>query len=240
VAERRGHGWWPYWVPFFGFLLLVSIGGSLPDAAQPLWLVVKVALPGGLFLWFAARGAYPELRGFRATPGGLALDVAVGLAGAALWVAPYLVFDSLRPASPGFDAGIFGPGREALALGVRGLGYVAVTPFVEELFMRSWLLRYLEVFDRRADFRDVPIAHFSWRSFAIVVAFFLASHMPWEWWGMSVWAVGTMLWFYHRKHIVPLIVVHAVSNAAILALAIWGDGRFRDGSGNPIALWFFV
>ena len=106
--------------------------------------------------------------------------------------------------------------------------------------MRSWLLRYLEVFDRRRDFRDVPIAHFSWRSFGIVVAFFLASHVPREWWVMSVWAVGTMLWFYHRKHIVPLIVVHAVTNAAILAFAIWGDGRFVDASGQPISLWFFV
>jgi CAAX prenyl protease-like protein len=227
-------------VPFFGFLLLLAIGGNLPDTAQPAWLWVKVAVPGALFLGFAARGAYPELRGFRATPGGLALDVAVGLTGAAIWVTPYLVFDTLRPEPGGFDAQILGPGREWLAIGVRAVGYALVTPFVEELFMRSWLLRYLEVFDKRADFRDVPIAHFSWRSFLIVVAFFLGSHLPWEWWVMSVWAVGTMLWFYHRKHIVPLIVVHGVTNAAILAFAVWGDGRFTDDSGSPISLWFFV
>jgi CAAX prenyl protease-like protein len=237
---RRGHGWWPYWLPFFGFLLLVSFGGGLPEAAQPAWLVLKVAVPGAVFLAFALRGAYPELRGFRATPGGVALDVGVGLAGAVLWVAPYLIFDSLRPGAEGFDPGLFGSGREALALGVRAAGYALVTPFVEELFMRSWLLRYVEVFDRRGDFRDVPIAHFSWRSFLVVVAFFLASHVPWEWWVMSVWAVGTMLWFYHRKHIVPLIIVHAVTNASILAFAIWGEGRFVDASGAPISLWFFV
>lgn len=237
---RRGHGWWPYWVPFFGFLALVSIGAGLPDALQPLWLLVKVALPGGLCLWFAARGAYPELRGFRATPGGVALDVCVGLAGAALWVAPYLLFDRLRPDAEGFDPALFGAGREELALAVRGVGYAVVTPLVEELFMRSWLLRYLEVFDRGRDFREVPIAHFSWRSFLLVLAFFLASHAPWEWWVMSVWALGSMLWFYHRKHIVPLIVVHAVTNAAILAFAIWGQGRFVDAEGAPISLWFFV
>ncbi len=227
-------------MPFFGFLLLVSFGANLSEATQPAWLVVKVAVPGGLFLWFALRGAYPELRGFRFSARGVAADVGIGLLGAAVWVAPYLVFDSLRPEPGGFDVELFGAGREWLALAVRGIGYALVTPFVEELFMRSWLLRYAEVFDRSTDFRDVPIAHFSWRSFTIVVLFFMASHLPWEWWVMSIWTVGTMLWFYHRKHIVSLIVVHAVTNAAILGFAAWGDGRFVDAEGAPISLWFFV
>jgi CAAX prenyl protease-like protein len=237
---RRGHGWWPYWLPFFGFLALVTLGGALPAAWQPAWLLVKVVVPGALFLGFAVRGAYPELRGFQATPGGVALDVGVGLAGAALWVAPYLLFDSLRPAAEGFDPDLFGSDRQALALAVRGVGYALVTPFVEELFMRSWLLRYLEVFDQGRDFRDVPIAHFTWRSFLLIVVFFLASHAPWEWWAMTIWAVGTMLWFYHRKHIVPLIIVHAVTNAAILVFAMWGEGRFVDANGAPISLWFLL
>lgn len=240
MARRQGHGWWPYWVPFFGFLLLVMIGAELPDSAQPAWLVVKVAVPGGLFLWFLARGAYPELRGFDAAPGWLALDVCVGLLGAALWVAPFVLFDSLRPETEGFDPQIFGAGREAQALAVRALGYAVVTPFVEELFMRSWLLRYLEVFDQRRDFRDVPIAHFSWRSLALVMVFFLLSHAPWEWGVMFVWALGTMLWFYRRRHIAALVLVHAVTNGAILAFAVWGDGRFTDANGAPIPLWFLV
>lgn len=242
MAARAGHGFWPYWVPFFAFLLLVRVGAALPEPLQPAGLVLRVAVPGALLLWFARRGAYPELRGFRATAAGVGLDVAVGLAGAAAWVAPFLLFESLRPEAEGFDPGLFGPGREPLALGVRALGYVLVTPFVEELFMRSWLIRYAEVaLGRRwREFRDVPIAHYSRRSFAAVTVFFLLSHAPWEYGVMLVWALGTTLWLYYRRHLVPLVIAHAVTNAAILAFAVWGEGRFRDGSGAPIPLWFLV
>ena len=91
------------------------------------------------------------------------------------------------------------------------------------------------------DFRDVPIAHFSWRSFSLVIAFFVLSHVWWwEYPLMLVWAVGTQLWFYHRKHLMPLVIVHAVTNLSILAFVVVADGRFHDAAGNPISLWFFI
>jgi CAAX prenyl protease-like protein len=240
MPERSGHGWWPYWVPFFGFLILSEVAGRFPESSQPFWLVAKAAIPGALFLLFALRGSYPEMRGFRATTGGIALDVLVGLGSAAIWMAPFLLVDSIRPAQPGFDPQVFGPTREWLAIGARGLGYVLVIPFVEEFFMRSWLPRFLDVWDKRRDFRDVPIAHFSWRSFLGVVALFVLSHAWWEAPVIALWAAGTMLWFYHRKHIVPLVIVHAVTNGSILLFVALADGRLLDGQGNPISLWFFV
>ena len=97
MAKREGHGWWPYLLPYFGFGLVGPIGERFPDAADPFFLVLKVAVPLGLVGYFAARGSYPELRGFRPGAGGLGLDALVGIAGAAMWVAPYLWFDSLRP-----------------------------------------------------------------------------------------------------------------------------------------------
>lgn len=255
MPPRREHGWWPYWGPFFGFLLLVELGGRLPDSAQGAWLVLKVAAPGGLFLWFWRRGRYPELRGYGRRAGAVAADVGVGLLGAFLWVTPFLLFASLRPDAEGFDPQLFGPGREAWAVGVRFAGYALVTPFVEELFMRSWLLRFVDtdlftsipavqrLADRERrfrDFRDVPIGHFSWLSFGVVTVFFLASHQPWEWPVMLVWTVGTMLWLYRRRSLMALVVVHAVTNAAILLFAVWGEGRFRDAAGEPLSLWFLV
>ena len=240
MPDRRGHGWWPYWFPFFGFLILVQIGGSFPEHAG-LFLFLKVAVPLGLFLGYWARGSYPELRGYPGGVGAVAADVGVGLLGAALWVAPPILIDAMRPEEPGFDPTLLGASAVGLALGVRAVGYGLVTPFVEELFMRSWLLRYAEIFDRRTDFRDVPIAHFSWRSFAIVIAFFVLSHAWWwEYPLMLVWAVGTQLWFYHRGHLMPLVLVHAVTNLSILAFVVVADGRFHDASGDPISLWFFI
>ena len=57
---------------------------------------------------------------------------------------------------------------------------------------------------------------------------------------MSVWAVGTMLWFYHRKHIMSLVLVHAVTNGSILAFAVLGPllGWQADRAGLPFALVF--
>jgi CAAX prenyl protease-like protein len=240
MPTRRGHGFWGYLVPFFTFLVIVQFKSRLPASWAGVLLALQVALPAALFLGFAARGAYPELRGFR-LDATVALDVAVGLAGAAIWVAPFVGVDAWRPQDAGaFDPAQMGPSRVWLALLVRGVGYGVVTPVLEELFMRSWLLRYAEVFDRRRDFRDVPVAHFSWRSLAIVLVFFVGSHVPWEWPVMFAWALGTMLWFYHRKHIVPLILVHAVTNLAIFGFVVVFDGRLLDGAGRPISLWFFI
>jgi CAAX prenyl protease-like protein len=222
------------------FLIVVTFGQSAPEAAGPWLLVLRVALPGGLFLWFVRQGRYPELRGYPGTAADIALDVAVGLLGAALWVAPFLLFPALRPDETGFDTQHFGASLVWLALTLRAIGYALVTPFVEELFVRSWLMRYVDVFDKKRDFRSVPIARFTWRSFLVVTLYFVFSHQQWEWGVMFIWTLLTMAWFYHRKHLAPLVLVHAVTNGAILLFVVLSDGRISGGDGLPIPLWFLV
>lgn len=240
MATRRDTGWGPYWLPMLAFLLVVEVGSRASDASQGAFLVLRVLLPGGAFLAYAMRGRYPELSGFRADAT-VALDVAVGLLGAALWIAPFLFWDGLRPDLRGFDAALpFGPDGAAAALALRAFGYAAVTPFVEELFVRSWLLRYAQVWSSRRDFRAVPIAHFTPSSLAVTVVYFVFSHQQWEWGVMLVWTALTMAWFQRRRHIVPLVIVHAVTNGAIFAFVLLCDGRFRDAQGAPIGLWFLL
>jgi CAAX prenyl protease-like protein len=193
-----------------------------------------------LLVVFALRGAYPELRRPRLDPGGRLLDVAVGLALAALWMAPFLVFDGLRPDGPGFDPDQLGADRRDLALGLRLLGYAVVTPLFEEIFIRSFVMRYSEVYRQRGDFRTVPLAHYSLGSFVTTVIVFTLGHVPWEWWVAVPWVALTNLWFYYRKDLWALILTHATTNAALLVCAVLLSDRFRDGSGNPISLWFFV
>ena len=67
-----------------------------PERYAGAFLALRVAVPGGLFLAYALRGRYPELTGLRADAR-LLLDVGIGLLGAALWAAPFLLWDSLRP-----------------------------------------------------------------------------------------------------------------------------------------------
>lgn len=233
-------GWAPYWAPMLAFLLLLEIGRRAPHESAPVFLVLRVAVPLGLFVYFLQRGAYPELSGFRwSSPWWLA-DVGVGLVGAALWIAPFLLVDSLRPDTSGFDAYQLGPAGVGVALVLRGVGYVGVTPFVEELFVRSWLLRYIDVFDRRTDFRAVPIARFRWRSFLVVTFYFVFSHLQWEWGVMLGWTLLTMAWFYYRRHLAALVLTHAVTNGAIFLFVVAFDERLVDAQGRPIPLWFFL
>jgi CAAX protease family protein len=243
VAEPQEHqrpsGWAPYWAPMVSFLVIVELSGRVPVPFAPVFLVLRVAAPLGLFVFYAMRGAFPELRGARWGVWTLG-DIAVGLIGAALWIAPFLFSDSLRPRDPGFDVGQLGPSGAWLALVLRAIGYAGVTPFVEELFVRSWLLRFVEVAETRRSFRSVPIARFSWRSFLIVSAYFVFSHATWEWGVMFGWTMLTMAWFYRRGHLAPMVLVHAVSNGAIFAFVVLFDGVFRDAAGAPISLWFFL
>lgn len=237
--RERSSGWAPYWAPMVSFLLVVELGGRLPESFAPIMLVLRVAAPLAFFVYFARCGAYPELRGARWGAGALA-DVAVGLLGAALWIAPFLIWGSLRPDEPGFDVAQLGPHGTWLSEALRFIGYACVTPFVEELFVRSWLIRYIDVAETRRDFRSLPIAQFSWRSFIVVTLYFVFSHASWEWGVMFVWTMLTMGWFYHRKHLAPVVLVHAVTNGAIFAFVLAFDGYLRDESGAPISLWFFL
>ena len=241
VPRRPGHGWWPYLAPLFSFLALLEFGRRAGPSHEPAFALASVLVPFGVLLYHAVRSGYPELRSLPRGAGGLAGDVAVGLVGAALWVAPYLFIPALRPeAGSAFDPEHFGASRAWLALSLRAFGFGVVTPFVEEIFVRGWLARYVEVFDRSDDFRDVPIGHYSLRSFASVLIFFTASHMTWEWPVAIVWIVLTQLWFYQRRNLLALVIVHAVSNLAIFAFVLLADGRIADASGAPLDLWFFL
>jgi CAAX prenyl protease-like protein len=239
-GRREGHGWGAYFLPYLAFMLVISIGDKLPSDLRAYLLPLRVIAPLAFLIFYYRRGHYPELRAYPFGLRGFALDFAVGIAGAALWMAPYLWIDSLRPDEPGFDPNLWGASLLPLALLVRAAGYGIVTPFMEELFVRSWLLRFADVCDKRDDFRDVPIGRFTWRSFTVVVIWFTLSHVAWERPVAIPWVVLTMLWFYHRKNLMSLVIAHAGSNLGILAFVILQSGRWLDANGNPISLWFFV
>ncbi|MBW2234012.1 MAG: CPBP family intramembrane metalloprotease [Deltaproteobacteria bacterium] len=133
----------------------------------------------------------------------------------------------------GFDAGVFGVDGRTGAWALRGLGFVVVTPFVEELFVRSFLIRFAELIslrggrleiDTETDFRSLPVARYSRASFWITVAWFTFSHVSWE---MPVaFATGVLynLWLYRRGHLGAVVRAHAVTNGTLFACVLL-DGR---------------
>ncbi|MBW2421223.1 MAG: CPBP family intramembrane metalloprotease [Deltaproteobacteria bacterium] len=239
-GAREGHGWWPYLGPYGAFLLVVEFSGRLPEEMAPWMLLVKPAVPAAMMIYFASRGAYPELRGLRFQASHTLLDVLLGVALAVLWMGPYLLIDALpRPdAADGFDSAQAGESLIALVLGARLVGYAVVTPFFEELFIRSFVMRYAEAYNRALDFRDLPLARYTLRSFSVTVVVFTLGHAPWEWWVAVPWVAITSLWFYWRRDMSSVIVVHAVTNASILVYVAARTGGLVPSTGHP--LWIFV
>lgn len=230
----------PYIAPMLAFLIVVEIGNRM-SADYALWLyALRVVVPAGILAYFWSRGSYRELK-LRFCRMNLA-DLLVGVALAAMWILPYVLIPQIRPGGDGvdFDPAMAGTASVAWLLTLRMIGYAMVTPVMEELFMRSFVMRYADVYDSDEDFRELPVGRFSWRSFIVVVVVFLATHMIWEWWVMLPWAVLTNLWFYYRKDLWAIIVVHAATNASILLAAIFLSDLFSDGAGGKLSLWFFV
>ncbi len=217
----------PYLAPYAAFLALVELQSSLPNVASLLF-PLRVLAPAALITFFWRGGAYPELRGYAIDTRTLA-DIAIGLAIAALWLAPYLLWPAL-PQGSAFDPEFMGEGRRALTLGLRLAGFALVTPFVEELFVRSFVLRFAEVFDRYRDFRNEPIARFAWRGFIVTALWFTFSHAPWEWLVALPTGIALNAWLYQRGHLVACVVAHATANAAIWALVVFA----------PLPLWAFL
>ncbi|WP_419194916.1 CAAX prenyl protease-related protein [Novipirellula herctigrandis] len=224
----------------FAFLLLSEITARLNGSFGLPMLLLRVFVPLALIVYFYRRGEYGELH-FRFSRM-LLVDALLGIVLAATWIAPFVIFPSMRPTGEGiaFDPALAGVSAIPLVCSLRMIGYAFVTPVMEELFMRSFLIRFVDVFDTGDDFRSIKIGTFSWQSFLVVVAVFLATHTLWEAPVMLPWAVITTLWFYYRKDLLAVILVHAATNAAILLSAIFLSNTFNSGSGEPLSLWFFV
>jgi len=234
-------GWEPYLVPYAAFLVVVQVGAWLPTSAAAWVLPVQVALPAVLLGLYVRGGHYRELGGWRARGGGLAADVALGLAVAALWMVPYAA-GWLAPPEAGFDAGAWGEEGRGARLALRAAGFVAVTPFVEELFVRSFLIRWVELFswrggrleyDASRDFRDLPMARYTAWSFWITVVYFALSHALWEVPVAAAAGVLYNLWLYRSRHLADVILAHAVTNGTILAVVVVASARGAD-------LWYFL
>lgn len=216
------------------FALVLAAGDYLPESSAFGLAAMKVLAPLLLFRYFQRKGCYPELSGFRFSAGSV-LDVLVGLLVAAVWMAPYLLWEGLRPADAGvaFDPAAAGPDMKMSMLALRLAGFAFVTPFVEELLVRSFLMREAEVYDTAESFRSIPIGVFAWKGFLFTLVWFTFTHATWEW--PVAFATGIIynVWLYKRRHIGSLILTHAVTNAALFAAVIWADGVGRDW-------WFFL
>lgn len=99
------------------------------------------------------------------------------------------------------------------------IGMVIVAAVVEEMFMRSFLIRFFTDVNK---WDKIPIGTFNWLSFIATVLIFGFLH--------GLWFVGILsgiifnLWLYYRKDMFSCIQCHAAANLfLIIYVLITGD-----------------
>lgn len=197
----------PYVAPTVVFGLITALEGYAPVSAYPALYIAKV-----LAVTVALLACRVALRDIRPSWRVLAPATLVGLAVCAEWI----LIDRLVPyphvgSRVGFDPFAFfaSPGPRTAFIGVRLYGLVLMVPVMEELFLRSFVLRFIE----NPHFTSVPIGHMSWTAFWAVAGLMGLSHP--EWLVAIVASIAYTLLLYRTRSLFAAVVAHAVTNAAL-------------------------
>lgn len=207
---------WARVLPFAVFMLLLALRGALPPdnalGLDPRWLyALNLLLVGGLLAWFWRR--YGEL--FRQNwPSAreLVWSVAVGLGVFALWIhldAPWM---QLAEPSASFVPVTPGGGLDWPLISVRWLGAALLVPVMEELFWRSFLMRWIA----SPQFEAVPPAQAGLRAVVISTFVFMLAHTLWL--AAIIAGLAYALLYQRTGKLWCAIVAHAVTNGA---LGLW-------------------
>ncbi|MGB9107634.1 MAG: CAAX prenyl protease-related protein, partial [Telluria sp.] len=153
---------------------------------------------------------YTELTYIRLSSKQALTALATGVAVLVLWVslnADWMIFGS----PTGFDPRSQGR-LDWLLVVLRIAGAALVVPVMEELFWRSFLMRWIVA----ADFETVELSQLGFKSFVITVLLFGVEHNQWLA-GIVAGAAYSLLYMRHRTLWSP-ILAHAVTNGL---LGIW-------------------
>lgn len=208
---------WVRVAPFAVFMAVLALRGVAPTDGSwgfdTRWLyALQTGAAAALLAWWwreygeLARAAWPDARETLTA-------VAVGLAVFVLWIqldAPWMTLDTAatEPFVPrGADGGLDG----ALIV-LRIAGAALVVPVMEELFWRSFLMRWLQapVFDA------LPPARVGLRAIVLSTFVFVLAHTLW----LAAAIAGlTYAWLYIRTgKLWVAVIAHGVTNAT---LGVW-------------------
>lgn len=208
-SPARGAAWAPYVAPMAAFILLTQVE---PMAKSwYVWVyIAKVLVVCGV-LW-AGRSVLGEIRLDRRV---LPVACLVGLAVLAEWILldPFYPHILRRVAFNPFAA-ISSPAVLYLFLGFRFFGISIVVPIVEELFWRSFLLRWAT----DPDFNRLPVGTFTWGAFWLVTAAFGFSHP--EWLSGILCGAAYALLLRQTRSLFACVVAHGVTNLGLAAYVV--------------------
>jgi len=199
--------------PFAVYVLFLALNEPLTSLTVEIgldarWLYAcKVGLVALMLAWFWR--SYAELEFPGAMP--LLTWLASLLAGAAvfaLWIMPYPEWATFG-GSEGFDPARADGSIDPLLAAARIAGAALVAPLMEELFWRSYFMRWLD----RSDFLAADPKRVSLRAFIVTAAFFAIGHHLWLAGLLAGIAYG---WLYKVSgNLWAPVSAHAVTNAML-------------------------
>lgn len=219
----RDAAWLPYVAPFALFMLALALRGSLEAPVRqlgfdPRWLYALQVVPATLALAFF----WSRLDELRTLPRGFeqwALALGIGFAVFIVWIAANA--DWMRIGEPvATFIGADGDQRRWDLLLLRSFGAVVLVPIIEEIFWRSFLMRWID----SRDFLARPPAATTLFALVASSAVFALAHDLWLAGLIAGLAYG---WLYMRTgNLWTAIIAHGITN---LALAVWvvSNGRWE-------------
>ena len=209
---------WLRIVPFALFVALLALRGAAPTdgswGIDPRWIygVTVVAVGGLLAIFWREYGEFARQR--RPTAAEALLATAVGLGVFALWIqldAPWMTI--------GAPSAVFTPLTAAGTIdwplaAVRWVGATLVVPVMEELFWRSFLMRWIE----RPVFEGVDPQRVGTKAIALSTFVFVLAHTMWL---AAIVAGLAYAWLYVRSGKLWLpVIAHAATNGALGAWVV--------------------
>lgn len=206
-------GAWRYGFPFALYLVIGNIVQIVFIGYDAYHLYIAYALRTIIvaFILLQFRSLYRELADFK-------LDGIAFCAGAViflLWIGLEGYYPMLFSADIHFDPSIFNANLMIILLIIRFIGSVFVASFIEELFTRSFLIRYAI----SPKWMDVPIGTYTFGSFAIVTLFFGLLH--YRWLPGILTAIILNLLLYKKKNIFSCIQAHATANLFLFIYVVY-------------------
>jgi CAAX prenyl protease-like protein len=206
----------PAWLrilPFAAYLLFIVIGDAMERLGAPAtamrWLYpAKIALVAFLLALFWRH--YSELKQFRLSLPAALTALVTGVAVLVLWIsldAGWMIVGSPSGYDPRSNGQV-----DWLLVSIRIAGAALVVPVMEELFWRSFLMRWVA----SSDFESVEPSQVGLKSFVITVVLFGFEHNLWLA-GIVAGAAYSVLYMRHRNLWSP-ILAHAVTNGL---LGVW-------------------
>lgn len=204
---------WARILPFGAYIFFIILGDMLERAgfarAELRWIYPVQAGTVAVLLAVNWRG-YHELRQALPTRSQLLTALAVGVLVWALWInldLPWMTVGS----SPGYDPRTNGE-FDWLLVVVRILGAALVVPVMEELFWRSFVMRWVD----SVDFEALDPARVGLKGFMVSVVLFGFEHNLWLA-GIVAGVAYSLLYMRHRN-LWSAVLAHAVTNGL---LGVW-------------------